>query len=120
MAVTTVAEQAIAGPYLGSASTQLTVVTFTAGVTDGIKCVMSKKRVLALITNTGASSGTVTVASKDDAYGRTQPITSFSIAASAYVARIFEAPGWEQTLGGRDLLFTPSATTIEFLFIPLD
>lgn len=121
MAYTAIAEQEVAGPYLAeSESAQLTTVTFTAGdATNGNKVVMTGKRVLLVFNNGGASPATVTINSSKDAYGRTANISAFSVAAGAYVARIFEAPGWEQTLGGRDLVITPSSTDIEILAIPI-
>lgn len=121
MAYTAIAEQAVAGPYYAEGgAAELTTVTFTAAdATNSNQIVMSKKRVLLLFTNGGASPATVTVLSSADAYGRKGNITTFSIAAGAYAARFFEAPGWEQTLGGKNLVITPSATDIEVLAIPI-
>jgi hypothetical protein len=120
---TTIAEQAVAGPYLPEtalAADKMTVVTFTAGdATDGNRIVMSGRRTLLLITNGGASPATITIKSSPDPFGRVADITDFSVAAGAFAARIFEPVGWEQTLGGRDLDISVSAADIEILAIPL-
>lgn len=120
MAYTAIAPQPVAGPYIAESATQMTTVTFTAGDNTNLNTVtMTSRRILILINNTAGGDGTVTIASSNDPYGRTAPITAFTVGAGAFAARIFEAPGWEQTLGGRDILITPSATTMEILAIPL-
>ena len=99
----------------------MTTPTFTAGDnTNSNLITMTTRRILIMVTNTsGGAAGTVTIESTDDPYGRTSTITAFSVADGAFAARIFEPVGWEQTLGGRDILITPSATTMEILAIPL-
>lgn len=121
MAATAIAQQAIAGPYQAeSVSAKLTTVTFTAAdATNGNKIVMTTGKTLLLLNNTGASAVTVTIASSKDPYGRVSDITTFSIAAGAFVARIFEPVGWEQNLGARDLSVVGSATDLKILAIPL-
>jgi len=122
MAYTAIAPQVTAGPYISEgAAAQMTTLTWTAGdATNLNEVTMTTKRILILVRNvSGGAAGTVTVTSSDDPYGRTSDITTFSVADTAFAGRIFEAPGWEQTLGGRNLLLTPSATTMEFLAIPL-
>lgn len=121
MAYTAVAPQEVAGPYISESATQMTTVTFTAGdATNANTVTMPGKRMLILVTNTsGGAAGTVTITSSNDPFGRTGNITAFSVADGAFAARIFEPVGWEQTLGGRDILITPSATTMEILAIPL-
>lgn len=114
-APTVISEQVPTGPYLAeSNATKLATVTFAAGDSvNGNKIIMGSERVLLLIRNSGVGAGTVSIASSKDKYGRTADITAFSIAADAIVARIFQAEGWEQVTGGKDLLITPSAATIE-------
>ncbi len=120
-APTVISEQVPTGPYLAeSNATKLGTVTFSAGdATNGNKVIMGGQRVLLLIRNSGAGAGTISVASSKDRYGRVADITAFSIAADAIVHRIFEPEGWEQVTGGKDLLITPSATTIEIAAIRL-
>jgi len=122
MAYTAIAPQEVAAAYISeAAAAQMTVVTFTAGDnTNSNTVTMTGRKLLLLVRNTsGGAAGTVTITASDDPYGRTATITAFSVADTAFVARIFEPPGWEQTLGGRDILITPSATTMEILAIPL-
>ena len=121
MAYIAVAPQEVLGPYVSEGATQMSTLTWTAGDNTNLnKVTMTTKRILILIRNvSGAAAGTLTVTSSDDPYGRTADVTAFSVADTAFAGRIFEAPGWEQTLGGKDLLLTPSATTMEILAIPL-
>ena len=122
MAYTAIAPQEVLTAYISEgAAVQMTTLTFTAGDNTNLNLVtMPGRKMLLLITNTsGGAAGTVTIAAADDPYGRTAPITAFSVADGAFAARIFEPVGWEQTLGGRDILITPSAVTMEILAIPL-
>src|SRR5210317_200592 len=120
MAYTAIAPQEVAAAYISeAAAAQMTTVTFTAGDnTNSNTVVMPGRKMLILVTNTsGGAAGTVTITASDDPYGRTATITAFSVADGAFAARIFEPVGWEQNLGGRDILITPSATTMEILAI---
>lgn len=120
MAATTISETEVAGPYVAESGTQMTTLSWSAGdASNGNKIVMGTGRCLLLVQNTGVGAGTVTVTSSKDPYGRTANITAFSVDAAGFAARVFESVGWEQTLGGRDLLLTPSATTMKFVAIPL-
>lgn len=116
---TAISETEVKGPYVAESGTQLTTLTFSAGDTAGNTVKMSTGRCLILVQNTGVGAGTVSVTSSADPYGRTANISAFSVDASGFAARIFEAVGWEQNLGARDLLLTPSATTMKFVAIPL-
>ena len=121
MAYTAIAPQEVLAAYISEgAAVQMTTPTFTAGDATNLNTVtMPGRKILILVSNTAGAPGTVTITASDDPYGRTATITAFSVAAGAYAARIFEPVGWEQTLGGRDILITPSATTMEILAIPL-
>lgn len=120
MAPTVITPQEVAGPYISEAATQLTTPTWTAGdATNGNKVVIPNRRILLLFRNDNVAAQYVTIASSNDPYGRTAPITQLDIGAGAYAARIFEPVGWEQTLGGRDLLITPESTDVNILAIPL-
>lgn len=120
MAPTVIAPQEVAGPYISEAATQLTAVTWTAGdPTNGNKIVMTTRRIMLLFRNDNVAAQYVTIAASNDPYGRTAPITQLDIGIGAYNARIFEAVGWEQTLGGRDLLITPESADVFILAIPL-
>lgn len=120
MALTSIAQQTVVGPYAAEGGTRATTVTFTAGdATNGNKIVMSSGRTLLLVQNSDAAPGTFTIKSSKDPYGRSADITAQSVAASAFAAVILEPVGWEQTTGGRDLEISCSATTMKFLAIPL-
>lgn len=120
MALTTIAEQAVAGPYAKEGGTRVTTVTFTAGdATNNNKIVMSKNRVLLVFQNGGAGAATVTIKSSADPMGRLADITDFSIAAGAFAAVFIEPSGWEQNVGAKDLQIEPSSTDIKILAIPV-
>ena len=119
MALTEIAQQAVAGPYEAEGGTRVTTLTFTAGSTDGNKIVMSTGRTLLLVQNSDTGSGTFTVLSSKDPSGRKADITAQAVGAGAFAGVILEPVGWEQTTGGRDLELDCSATTMKFLAIPL-
>lgn len=120
MAPTVIAPQEVAGPYISESATQLTTPTWTAmDATNGNKITIPKRRLLVMFRNDNVAAQHVTVAASNDPYGRSAPITQLDIAAGAYAARIFEPVGWEQTLGGRDLLITPESVDVKVLAIPL-
>ncbi|MCA9974235.1 MAG: hypothetical protein KDE56_27095 [Anaerolineales bacterium] len=120
MAPTAITPVEVAGPYISEAVAQLTTPTWTAGdATNGNKVTIPNRRILLLFRNDNVAAQYVTIASSNDPYGRTAPITQLDIAAGAYAARFFEPVGWEQTLGGRDLLITPESTDINILAIPV-
>ena len=118
-APTVVSEQVPPGPRQAeTVAAKLAMLTFAAGdATNGNKVIMGGQRVLLLIRNSGAGAGTVSIKSSKDSHGRLADIDAFSIAADAIVHRIFEPDGWEQVTGGKDLLITPSAVTIEIAAI---
>lgn len=120
-APTVISEQVLPGPYQAATiAAKLATIVFNAGDSvNGNKVIMGSEQVLILIRNTGASAGTVSIASSKDKYGRTADIDAFSIAADAEVGRIFTPEGWQQVTGGRDLLITPSAATIEIAALRL-
>lgn len=110
MAATVIAPQDILGAYVSeSATTQLTTPTFTAvDIVNTNSITMTGRKLLLLFRNDDVATQTVTISSSDDSYGRTGDITTEDVAASAYAMRIFEPPGWEQTLGGRNIIITAS------------
>lgn len=116
---TRIAETEVAGPYVAADVAQMTLKTPTAGATAGNEVIMSSGRCLLIVHNAGGSPGTVSVASSRDPYAREQDIDAFSIPAGDLAMRVFAPVGWEQTAGGRDLLITPSATTLKIVAIPL-
>lgn len=116
---TAISETEVVGPYEPVANEQFAELTFQAGDTAGNTVVMSTGKCLLLVQNEGVGAGTVTVTSSRDPYGRTADISAFSVDAGGFAARIFSAIGWEQNAGARDLLLTPSATTMTFVAIPL-
>lgn len=121
MAETAVTQHTPAGPYTAeSASAKLATLTFTAVDTvNGNVITMRTGRTLLIVHNSDGSPGTITVESSADRYGREADITAFSIAGNAFATRIFTPEGWEQTVGGRDLVITGSATTMKIAAIAL-
>lgn len=103
---TAITEQIINGPYEPSSdTTPVSTLTWTAADTTGNTVVMSTGKCLLLFRNSGASTRTIAVTSSVDPYNRLANIAATNIGAGAIFARVFEARGWEQTLGGKDLAF---------------
>lgn len=126
MAATALAEQTVLGPYVLETATQFTTLTTTAGDPTNMNSIaMSTGRCLVLFYNSDtANAEWVTVYSSEDPHGRTANITQESIVASSttllgWKAFIFEGRGWEQTLGGRDLLIDVESADVKLLAIPL-
>jgi hypothetical protein len=121
MAATTVAEQVVLGAYAKEADTPFTTLTMTAtDATNMNKIVMSTGRCLVIWQNADAANAEwVTVDASDDPYGRSTNITQHAIPASGWLAFLFEPRGWEQTLGGRDLLVDSESTDVKILAIPV-
>ncbi len=121
MAATALAQQTVLGAYVHEGDTQFTTLTTTASdPTNMNSIVMSSGRTLVIVNNSDAvNTEWVTVYASDDAYGRATNITQQSIPASGWVAMIFEPHGWEQTLGGKDLLIDSESADAKILAIPL-
>ena len=121
MAATAIAEQPVNGAYSLETATQFTTLTETAGdATNMNKVTMSGRKMLLLVHNSdGSNAEWLTVYASDDAHGRATNITQQSIPAAGWAAFVFEPHGWEQTLGGRDILFDPESADVKFIAIPL-
>lgn len=121
MAATVIAEQPVLGPYVKEGETQFTTFTMTeSDSTNMNKIVMSTGLSLVIFQNTdGANAEWVTVDASDDAYGRATDITQNDIPASGWAMYLFQPHGWEQTLGGRDLLIDTESTDVDILAIPV-
>lgn len=121
MAATAIAEQEVLGAYVQETATQFTTLTMTeSDSTNMNKIVMSTGRCLVIFQNTdGANAEWVSVFASDDPFGRATDITQQDLAASAWGAFIFEPRGWEQTLGGKDLLIDTESTDVDILAIPI-
>jgi len=121
MAATSIAEQAVAGAYTKEGGTRLATLTMTeSDPTNMNSIVMSTGRVLVLFQNTdGVNAEWVTVKSSKDAYGRYADIDEEDIAATKWGAFLFAPQGWEQTLGGRNLLIDTESTDVDILAIPV-
>jgi len=103
----TIEAQTVNGPHIGETeSDKLTAVVWTAAETTGDTIIFPTGRGVVLFRNSGATPRQVTVESSHDAYGRLADISAFAIAAGAILGFEFQARGWEQTLGGRDLAVT--------------
>ena len=117
---TAITEQSIQGPYEAeSASPRISPLTWAAADTAGNTIVMSTGRCLVLFRNSGASTRTVAVSSSADPFNRKADIAATNIAAGVILGKIFEARGWEQTLGGRDLLVTANHAEVLIAAIAL-
>lgn len=117
---TAIAVQRANGPYESeSASPRISALTWTPADTTGNTITFPGSRVLVIFRNSGASVRTVAVTSSADPYGRKGDIPATNIAAGAIFAKIFEPRGWEQTLGGRDLMVTASHAEVLIAAIAL-
>jgi hypothetical protein len=106
----------IAQPYIAEdATAQLTVLTFTAVATGSTHtCPVGTRGVILHVKNTNATTArTITINSSPDPFGRLAPITTFSIAAGAQVARRFLPAGWENASGSGKINFTVSGDGLE-------
>lgn len=75
-------------------------------------------REILLVHNTNASSGTFSVTSVADQYGRTGDISAYSVAASAIaVIDLDTITGWRQSNG--NVLLACSANTMKFVVLRL-
>lgn len=120
MAATVVAPQDVLGAYVSESATQMTTLTWTAvDITNTNSVTMTGRKMMLLFRNDDVAEKTVTITSSANPYGRTADITSFAIAASAYAVRIFEPVGWEQTLGGRNMIITSNDADMKFAAINL-
>lgn len=120
MAATSVTPTDVAGAYVAESATQLTTLTWTAvDITNTNKVVMSGRKLLLIFRNDDVATQTVTISSSADPFGRTADISAVDVAASAYAARILEPVGWEQTLGGKDIIIDASDADMKFVAINL-
>lgn len=121
MAATALAEQPVLGAYVKEGETQFTTLTMTESDSANMnKVVMSTGMTLLIIQNTdGANAEWTTIYASDDAYGRSTDITEQDTPAASWSMYLFQAHGWEQTLGGRDLLIDTESTDVDLLAIPV-
>ena len=114
MAATAIAPQTILGPYVSeSAAAQLSTLTWTAiDIVNTNSITMSGRRMMLLFRNDDVAEKTVTISSSENPYGRSADISGEAIASGAYAVRIFEPVGWEQSLGGRDIILTANDADI--------
>ena len=107
MAATVIAPQDILGTYVSESATQMTTLTFTAiDIVNTNSITMTGRKMVLLFRNDDVAAKTITISSSANPYGRKADVTTFSMAAGAYAIREFEPVGWEQTLGGRDMIIT--------------
>lgn len=118
--MTAIAITDIAGPYKPEGTTpQLTTSAFVACAVAG-NTVPVDKPILLILRNTDNSNPyTVTFPSSQDPYGRTAPITTFSIAANGIVMRKFAPEGWENAVGSGLMDFTVENVAIEAMAVYL-
>jgi hypothetical protein len=118
---TAIAEQPVLGAYVKEGATQFSTLTTTAGDPANMNSiVMGTRRCLVIFQNADvANAEWVTVDASDDPYGRATDINQQSLAAASWAAFVFEPRGWEQSLGGRDLLIDVESADVKILAIPL-
>lgn len=116
-----VSSTVVAGPYLAEGVTpQMTTLTFTAwGGSGNDTFPVGTNGTLLIVQNTDAGAQTITISSTADSQGRKADITTFSIAASGIVARVFKPSGWENSLGSQLVEWTASDVGVEIVAIPL-
>ena len=113
MAATVIAPQTILGSKVSESATQMSTLTWTAiDITNGNKITMGTRKLQLIFRNDDVAEKTITITSSENPYGRSADVTGFAMAAGAYAIRIFEPVGWEQTLGGRDMLITANDADI--------
>ena len=107
MAATVIAPQDALGAYVSESATQMTTLTWTAiDIVNTNSITMTGRKMLLLFRNDDAAEKYITISSSANPYGRKADVTQFDIGIGAYACRIFEPVGWEQTLGGRDMIIT--------------
>ena len=121
MAATAIAPQDVLGAYVSEGATaQLTTLTWTAiDIANTNSVTMTGRKVLFLFRNDDVATQTVTITSSENPWGRSANITTEDVAASAYAARMFEPPGWENALGSRQIILTASDADMYFAAINL-
>ena len=113
MAATVIAPQDPLGAYVSESATQMTTLTWTAiDIVNTNSITMSGRKIMLLFRNDDVAEKTITISSSENPYGRSADVTAFAMAASAYAVRIFEPVGWEQTLGGRNMIITANDADI--------
>lgn len=113
MAATVIAPQDALGAYVSESATQMTTLTWTAiDIVNTNSITMTGQKILLLFRNDDVAEKTITISSSANPYGRNADVTGFAMAAGAYATRIFEPVGWEQTLGGRDMIITANDADI--------
>lgn len=113
--MTAITAQEIAQPYESeSAAAQLTELTKTAvatGATHTFQC--PTRGCILFVENVHATtSGTITITSTNDPFGRTANITTFAVAAGEQFVRKFLPQGWENAAGSGLVDFTVSASSL--------
>jgi hypothetical protein len=97
-APTSIADQVPLGPYQTTVGSGALAITFTAAdTTNGNSFPMTGHEVL-IVYNTDSSAHTITINSVADQLGRTNDITSYSVAATSHAAFNFRngITGWQQ------------------------
>ena len=113
MAATVIAPQDVLGSNVSEGATQMSTLTWTAiDITNTNKITMTGRKIQLIFRNDDVAEKTITISSSDNPYGRSGDITAFAMAAGAYAIRIFEPTGWEQSLGGKDMIITANDADI--------
>lgn len=101
------------GPYIDeSVTAKLGTVTATASDATNGNVISLAKDILLVLENTDVGAQTVTITSYPDPYGRRADISAFSIAAGAFVARIFKRYGWGNGDGDLVILTSDVGVTV--------
>jgi len=113
MAATVVAPQTILGSNVSESATQMTTLTWTAiDIVNTNSITMGTRKLLLIFRNDDVAEKTITISSSENPYGRSADVSGFAMAAGAYAIREFEPKGWEQTVGGRNIILTANDADI--------
>lgn len=121
MAQTALTVQDIDAPFAAVSANSLDF-TFAAGdVANGNSFQCTGREVLLVLNSDGANPYTFTVTSVDDEKGRSEDITTYSLAAGEYAAvgiGLTNAKGWKQTSGLVYLACSNAAIKFAVLRLP--
>jgi hypothetical protein len=117
---TTITAQEINGPYTAeSSSAKMTALTLHNADTTGNTVIFPTGKGRIIFFNSGASTRTIAITSSFDDKGRKADIGATNITAGAVMARDFEMPGWEQTLGGKNVELVCNHAEVKIIAISL-
>jgi hypothetical protein len=114
---TTVTPVVPKGPYPGTVNAGDLAFTFAAADTVNLNQFAAAGTEVLLVQNTDASTQTITLTSKPDAYGRSADIATYSMATGTFAVFNFRNAnqGWVQSDG--NIYFQASTATVKFVVL---